>query len=388
MKIDRPGAIPEGTPLVEARKPAYTMPRRSYRWAYLGFIAFVLLPGALAAAYYWGYAADRYVTEMRYAVRGGESMDRGEGAQVAIGTPSMAPAAADSFILEDYLRSEAAVAELETRLDLRSMLGRDGNDPVRRYREDLPREALLDYWNAALDLRFDVLTGITTLRVRLFRPEDSLAVATVLTEMLDALVDRLSEQAQNEMLAYVSGEYAAAEQRLRDALDAIEAFRRRTLTVSPTQEAELNSATIAQLTGELTGLRVRLRTLLETVPNSPQIPRLREQLGSLEAQIANTRAAVGGAASDSALPDQLTDFERLQNEYQIALDSYITTLGLQQQAQANATLGRAQLVVFVPPRAASAPTAPDRPAEVLQILGLALVLWIMARVLLASLRTP
>ncbi|MEO0427783.1 MAG: hypothetical protein AAF160_10095 [Pseudomonadota bacterium] len=371
---------------IPAAMPPLKMPRRRYVWAVLGFLLFAAGPALVAAWYYYEIAADRYVTGLRYAIRGGPGVENQDAGNVQ--GAGFAAALSDGFILEDYLRSEAALAELETQLDIRGMLGRDGGDPVRRYDPGMPPEALLGHWNAALGLRFDVLTGITHLEVRLFRPEDSLAVAEALVRMLEALVDRLSEQQQNEMLAYVSGEYARAERRLKDTLDAIEAFRRRTLTVSPTQEAELNTATIAQLTSELTGLRVRLRTLIETVPNSPQIRRLREQIQSLEAQIANTRATVGGVQADSALPVQLTDFERLQNEYQIALDSYIATLGLQQQAQAQATLGRAHLVVFVPPRRALTATAPNRAVEVLKISVAAFLLWVMGRVLLAALRTP
>ncbi|MEM8595178.1 MAG: hypothetical protein AAGF76_01745 [Pseudomonadota bacterium] len=370
------------------------LPRRRYGWAVLGFLACVALPTAAGGWYWYHVAADRYVSELRYAIRGGAGVERAESAAGSLLTGAAGAGLSDGFILEDYLRSEAALVELAERVPLREMLGRDGGDPIRRYDPALPGAELIDFWNAALEVRFDVLTGITYLGIKLFRPEDSREVAEVLVEMLSALVDRLSEQQQNEMLAYVNGEYVEAERHLRETLDAIEAFRRRTLTVSPTREAELNSATIAQLTSEVTGLRVRLRTLLETVPNSPQIPRLREQIQSLEAQIANTRAAVGGgaavtgAAGDGALPLQLTDFERLQNEYQIALDSFIATLELQQTAQARATLGRAHLVVFVPPQTARIATAPDRAVEVLKIGLVSLVLWIMARVLLASLRTP
>ncbi|MEM7499348.1 MAG: hypothetical protein AAF371_15325 [Pseudomonadota bacterium] len=364
----------------------FELPRRSYGWAVLGFLLFVAVPVLAVAWYYYEVAANRYVSGLRYAIRGGQGVESAEAGSVQ--GAGFAAALSDGFILEDYLRSEAALADLEARLDLRAMLGRDGGDPVRAYDPAMPPEALLGFWNAALDLRFDVLTGITHLEVHLFRPEDSLAVANALVAMLDDLVDRLSEQQQNEMLAYVNGEFALAESRLRETLDAIEAFRRRTLTVSPTQEAELNSATIAQLTGELTALRVRLRTLIETVPNSPQVRRLREQVQSLEAQIANTRATVGGLEADSALPVQLTDFERLQNEYQIALDSYIATLGLQQQAQAQATLGRAHLIVFVPPRRALTSTAPARATEVLKVTVAVFLLWVMGRVFLAALRTP
>ncbi|MEL6335596.1 MAG: hypothetical protein AAFQ88_03000 [Pseudomonadota bacterium] len=373
--------------------------RRRFGWAVTGFLLCVGLP-TLLGAWYWGsVAADRYVSTVHYAIRGGAAPEGVEGSG-SLGAPGMVSARADAFILEDFLRSPAALAALEAQLDLRSMLARDGDDPVRRFDPAMPAEGLLAYWNGALDLRFDMLTGITQLEVRLFRAEDSLTVADALVDILRRLVDRLSERQQTDMLRYVEQEFRAADMRLRNSLDAIERFRRRTLTVSPTQEAALNSATIARLTEELTGLSVRLRTLQETVPNSPQIPRLREQMAALRAQIASTRARVGGAgdpgrvaAADQsetgqALPHQLTTFERLQNEYEIALDSYVTTLGLRQKAQAAATLDRAHLVVFVPPQRATTPTAPHRLGAIALVAGIAFLAWVMGRVLLASLRTP
>lgn len=364
------------------------IPRRRHGRAVAGFLAVVAAPTALAAWYWYDIAADRYVSALRYAIRGGPGVEQGEGAAPsAFGASGLAQTLGDGFILEDYLRSEAALVDLEARLPIRAMLARDGADPLRRFDPDLPREALLDYWNAALELRFDMFTGITALEVHLYRPEDSHAVAEALVAMLRALVARLSERAQAEMLAYVDAEFEAADARLAGALDAIERFRRQTRTVSPTEEAALNSATIAQLTREMTDLRVQLRTLVDTVPNSPRIPRLAERLESLEAQIASTRARVGGGGA-SALPEHLTTFERLQNEYQVALDAYVTTLGLRQNARATATLGRAHLVVFVPPRVATTPTAPARTTEVLTVAGLVLGLWLIGRVLFASLRTP
>ncbi|MEM6487044.1 MAG: hypothetical protein AAF677_02045 [Pseudomonadota bacterium] len=367
--------------------PPPSVTRRRHGWAVLGFMLFVALPTGLSAWYWYSLAADRYVSSLRYAIRGGpglESADAPLGGASAVG---LAAGGADGFILEDYLRSPAALAALEARLPLRAMLARDGDDPVRRYDPAMAPERLLGFWNAALDLRFDVLTGVTEVDVALFRAQDSEAVAKVLVTLLQALVDSLSERQRGDMLAYVEGEFAIAEAQLQRSLDAIEAFRRRTRTVSPTEEAELNTATIAQLTAEATGLAVRLRTLIETVPNSPQIPRLREQVQSLEAQIASTRATVGGR-SDEALPDQLTDFERLKNEYQIALDSYVATLALRQQAQASAALARAHLVVFVPPQAAKMATGPDRLEAVLTVATISLLGWVVCRILIASLGTP
>ena len=364
--------------------------RRSLSRAIFGFVLCVLLPGALAGVYYYHIAADRYVSEFRYAVRGGPASYGAEGdaVSVSMGAGSALMAAADSFILEEYLRSPAVLDELEARLPLREMLGRDGGDPVRSYRPDLPPEELLDFWAGAINVRFDVVTGITTVAVKLFRPDDSQAVATALVKLLGRLVDRLSERARTEMLAYVGAEFALAEDRLRSTLDSIEAFRRDNELVSPAETAELGTTVIATLTGELTELRVRLRTLLQNVPDSPQIRGVTDRIASLEAQLANERAALGGRDPGATLPDQLTTFERLESEYQIARDSYISTLEMQQKAKAQATLSMAELVVFVPPRAAITSTEPVRWLEVLLITGGAFLVWLIARIFVASLHTP
>lgn len=406
-------------PIAKARgdKRSGRRPRHARRggWAILGFLVAVVLPTALAGFYWFAIAADRYVSQMRYSLRGGPALERGENTSNPIGTLGIASAGTDGFILEDFLRSHAALAELEAAVNLRAMLARDGADPVRRFDPRMPPEALLDFWNAALDVRYDVLTGVSEVSVALYRAEDAQAVAEMLVTVLRRLVDSLSERQQAEMLAYVDAEFAAAERRLRNSLDAIEAFRRRTLTVSPSDEAALNAATIAQLTASVTELTVRLRTLRETVPNSPQIPRLSEQIASLEAQIATVRARVGGrisapsrsgpsngfsggwsspgnnraeGASDAALPDQLTDFERLQNEYQVALDAYVETLGLRTEARAAATLGKVHLAVFVPPQRAAMATGPDRLGETAFVGAVAFLLWVVGRILMASLRTP
>ncbi|MEM9781647.1 MAG: hypothetical protein AAF899_04130 [Pseudomonadota bacterium] len=333
-------------------------------------------------------AADRFVSTMRYSLRGGPGGETSESKVSPAATLGLASAGADGFILEDFLRSHAVLAELEAVLDLRAMMALDGADPVRRFDPHMPPEQLQHYWNATLDVHFDVLTGVTTVAVGLYRAEDAQAVAEALVTILRRLVDSLSERQQAEMLAYVDAEFSTAEQRLRRSLDAIEAFRRRTLTVSPTDEAALTSATIAQLTTELTELTVRLRTLRETVPNSPQIPRLVEQVASLETQISSVRATVGGQTPEAALPDQLTDFERLQNEYQVALDAYVETLGLRTEARAAAALGRTHLAVFVPPRRAVTATGPDRLSETGMVAIVAFLGWVIARILMASLRAP
>lgn len=384
MKYD----LTQAGPLVELPQRPRLAPR-SIRWPLLGFLLCVIVPTGLAAGYFWGIAVDRYVTELRYSIRGGAALGATDPLGTALGaTPGLA-FAGDAYVIEDYLVSAQAITDLEARLPLREMLGRDGGDPLRGYDPNAPLEDLLVFWRNAIDVRFDVVTGITIVEVSAFAPDDAQLLGKALVDMMRVLVDQLSQEARTETLAYVDSEFSKAETRLTDASNAIEKYRRTNEVVSPTDEAQLGSSVIAQLTNTLTELRVRLRSLRQNTPNSPQIATVQDRIASLQAQIATERRRIGaGGDTGGALSGQLMDFERLQNEYAIAKENYVSTLQLRQQAQANATLNQVQLVVFVPPRLPHLAQAPDRPGEVMKIFGLAFVLWLVGRILLASLRTP
>ncbi len=355
---------------------------RSYRRAVLGFVLAVVLPTLLAAAYYGIVAADRYVTEFRYSVRGGAIMPGGEGGGVHGGAALVF--AADSFVLENYLRSLAAIADLEEALPLRRMLAQDGGDFVRRFDPSAPVEELLPFWRAAVAPRFDVFTGITTVEVALFSPEDSNAVAQALVLQLRRIVDGLSAEARNEMLAYVQREFERAAADLDAVRERIEAFRRANQIITPTEQVAIGADIIAALSARLSANRVELRTLRQQTPNSPRIAALDRENRSLEDQLAAEFARRSGEAG-AALPTQITSFDALENDHQVARETYVAALQLRQQAEAFATLGRPELVVFVPPRPAMTAILPKRATEIAIVFAVSFAVWLIGRILWASL---
>lgn len=377
---------------VEPAASATTQPPalrpRSIRGAALGFCAMVLAPLALAAAYFYWIAADRYVTEFRYSVRSGALLHQNDsGLGGMVGASAGLVFASDSFVLENYLSSIEAMTNVEARLPLREMLGRDGGDPVRRFDPAAAEEDMIAFWRAAVRPRFDAITGVTTVEVRLFTPEDSRAVAEALVVDLRRIIDSLSADARDQMLAYVEAEYARVSSDLNRAREAIEAFRRANLIISPTEEVTIGADIIGALSSRLAERRVEQRTLMSQTPNSPRIPTVERQIRSLEEQLEFEVARRGGENDTDALPRQLSSFDELQNTYQIARDTYVATLQLKQAAEAAATLRSAELVVFVPPRSARVATLPDRPLELLKVFGVALAFWLIGRILLASFRT-
>ncbi len=358
--------------------------KRSFIGPLLGMLLMVGGPAAAAIYYYYTIAADRFVSEFRYSVRGGAIMQNNGDIAGAIGGSAALVFAADSFVLEDYLVSVQAFEDIERKLPLRDMLGRDGDDPVRRYKPDLPAEEMLTFWERAVDVQFDAITGITTARISFYSPEDSRAVAEALVEELQRIVNGLTREARDDMLEYVNGEYALAEAELTRARVAIEDFRRINKTFSPDEEVSIGSEIISALRGELNAKQVELATVVQQAPNSPSISLIREEIISLTRQLDQEYESRVGSG-EGAFASNLSVFEELQSQYEFARDSYIQTLNLRQQAQANAALNQAQLVVFVEPRTPTKSIDPNRLWEVALIIVFAFLIWVIVRVFMASL---
>lgn len=348
----------------------------------------VVGPTLLARHYYFDVAADRFVTEFRYSVRGGAAMPDASDSGGVIGAASSLVFAGDSYILEDYLQSAQAVVDVAARLPLDTMLALDGDDPVRQYVPGSSAEEMLRYWLDAVSVNFDAVTGISTVRVSLFTAEDAYAVARSLVETLDQIVNSLSANARREALAYVDETFRQSEATLAQARMAIAEFRRENRIVSPTEQAEIGSEIISTLSNDLAQFRVRLRSLRQQAPASPQIAMLEEKIDSVEEQlVVEFDLRGGGAGEEAALPNQLSDYEELENAYQIARDTYVNTADLMHRARADMVLREAQLVVFVPPRQPFHASEPKRVTETMIVFGIVFMAWLMLRILLAGLRT-
>lgn len=293
------------------------------------FFLLVILPSLLAAGYLYAIAAPQYVSEARFVVssRGGAG-DIGSQvaamrglAGAALGGLGGGMGSSEASSIRDFLTSLDAVMEAHSRLDLISLWKRPEADPIARLWRVEP-ELLARYYNAMVDVAFDPMTNVTTLRVRSFRPEDSKALAEQLLQSAEALVNRLSERARNATLQVASREAEGAERRVQEARTALVRFRE--------QERELDSAGAVQsavaLRGQLEVMLAQARAeLTERLkfmqPDNPALQATRNRIEALERQIAAERSRhTEGAASsgDGVLSRQLAAFERLMLEREFA----------------------------------------------------------------------
>ena len=300
-------------PEIPPRKPVGRL-RRLLRHP---FTWWVLAPTLLAIVYFYAIAAPQYVSEARFVVR-----SRADAPQVSLGSMLSAAvgggggASHEANNVRDFLQSLDAVMRTHERLDLIRIWQREESDLIARLWYEEP-ERLTRYYNSMVSVAYDTSTGLLTLRVRSFRPEDSKAIADTLLEISEGLVNSLSERAREDALRVARSEVAIAENRLRESREALTRFREQQQDLDSAGTATAAAQTIAGLEAALTTARAELRERMAFMrPDNPALQVTHNRIEALERQITaeRTRRTQG----DGALAQQLGTFERLMLEREFA----------------------------------------------------------------------
>ncbi|WP_211871726.1 capsule biosynthesis protein [Neoroseomonas terrae] len=282
------------------------------------FTWFVLLPTLLVAVYYYGFATPQYVSEARFVVR-----SRADAPQVSLGTMISAAvgggggsAVGDAYSVRDFLTSHDAVMRTHEQLDLTRIWGREDADAIARLWNDEP-ERLTKYYNSMVSVAFDSTTGVITLRVRSFTPEDSKAVADTLLAQAERLINSLSGRAREDALNVARSEVAIAERRVLDSREALTRFREQQQELDSSGAAAAAMATMGQLEAQLVAAQAELRERSAFMrPDNVALQTTRNRIEALEHQITVER--LRRTQGDGALSQQLAAFERLMLEREFA----------------------------------------------------------------------
>jgi len=344
------------------------------------FFLLVIVPGLIAALYFYAIAAPQYVSEARFVVSargsdgGAQSAMRGMAGAAFGGLGGMASSETNS--VRDFLTSLDAVMEANAKLDLISLWQRPESDFLARLWDTEP-ELLARFYNRMVTVSLDPTTNVTTLRVRSFRPEDSKALAETLLAASETLVNRLSERSRNETLRIARQEMELSERRVQESRAALINFRE--------QERELDSAGAVQAAVTLRGQmetalaqsRAELTERLKFMrPDNPALQATRNRIEALERQIAaeRTRHTETVVGSDGAvLARQLASYERLMLEREFADKQLASATASLETARLEAQRQQLFLSRIVEPNLAVYPLYPRKFVNVASILvGLAI----------------
>ena len=382
-----PAAPRPRSPIVIRPPAALAKQRPRHLLVVASFAVVVLLPILVAAAYLWGKAADQYASTLGFSVR---REDSAAALDVLGGLTALSKSSSsDTDILYEYLRSQKLVADMDAKLDLRSIWSKPVGDPVFAFDPSGSIEDLLDYWQDMVRTSYDSATGLIEVRVLAFDPDDATRIAETLLAESSRMINDLSAAAREDAVRFSREELDVAEDRLRTTREAVTAFRIKNQIVDPTTDFQTQAGLVGTLENQLAEAQIEIDLLADVPEANPRLVQAQRRVEVIEARLAAERAKVGNNAAQSGRDDYAAlagEFERLAVDREFAEKAYVAALAAYDSAKAESQRTSRYLAAHVMPTRAEVSRYPER----LSILGLLalglLLLWSIGTLVAYSLK--
>ena len=277
------------------------------------FWTIVGLPTLVAGVYYFGIASDLYVSEAQFVVRGPHQPTVAAGSLAAMFAGGGDEAGGDAATVKAFIVSRDAVRDLEEHDHLRSVFTRPEGDFLTRFpgfefwRRDF--EALFKAYQRFVTVDIDSETGIATLEVKAYRPEDAQRIATALVKYSEQLVNDLNARAREDTLSTYESAVQVAEQNISHVQDQLTAYRVKEQMLDPKSASSAPLVLVGGLEKDLADTRGQLAEMMRNSPRSPAIPLLQTRIASLQKLISDERSTITG--DNNSVATKSAEYERL-----------------------------------------------------------------------------
>ncbi len=389
-------AAPIGFAVSAAKRAA------SLSWKGILLLFIWLIPSVVTGIYLFGFASNQYIAEFRFNLRSSASqpaMLPGMGAGGG-GLAGLSPTIVwDSHVIAQYIKSQDVVAEIDRRFGFSTIYRPSGADFFFRFGKAKSLEEKTDYWRSVVDPFFDMQTGVISVKIRAFSPEDAHRVASLVLELAEKTVNDMSERSRQDSLSFARTEVAKAEEKLREAQLAMRNFRNVRELINPVKEAEQSVTMLARQREEIGRMKSELNSLSTYLsPESPSIRVLRSKIAAAEVTIGEEQQRIassgsGGArisSSNQKAPDTLsyalTDFETLVFEQTFRERSYALAQEALQKARVEADKQHLYLNAFVKPRIPEESLFPNRGKALVIVTFALFIIWSLVCLVIYSVR--
>lgn len=351
-------------------------------------IAIILVPMLIATVYLTIFAADRYVSEASVALQqsGGDTASLPGAAMMLAGLGS--PARNETLYLLQYIQSLALLKELDAKLDLRKHYESERLDGFSRLWAGASQEQFLDYYRSRVEVVYDDVSSILTVRVQGFEPAFAQRLNKAILAASERFVNEMSHALARDRLKFGEAELARAAQKLEAARTEVLAFQSKNGFLDPTIQAEASGALSAQMQASISKSEAELRGLRSFMTeDAPQVKALRAQINATQAQLEAERArATGTGAKSDHLGELALEFQALRMRAEFALDAYKAALLAIESARVEATRKVKSLVVIEPPTQPETAEYPRRLYDLTTVLVACLLIYLVTRLVIATIR--
>jgi capsular polysaccharide transport system permease protein len=317
-----------------------------------------LSPTLLGAVYYGAVASSIYVSEASFLLRSSNRTATTSGFAGFLKLVGISTSQQETYVVHEFMTSRDALDLLSRMINLRGIYGRPETDPLARYPgifygssdEDFAR-----YMKSRVTVHLNPTSGMSTLRVQAFTPEDARDIAVLLLDLGEVTVNQLNERIRKDAIRVAGEEVERAKERLQQAHLALTSFRNRELTIDPNESSVLVMQLVASLSEQLTQIETEIAETLATSPGGPQLVALQRRAEALTEQIAAQRERF--TENSEGLARKIGQFEALRLEQDVATKVLSSAILSLEEARNEAR--RKQLYL----ERVAAPQLPDRAVE-------------------------
>jgi capsular polysaccharide transport system permease protein len=348
----------------------------------------IALPMLLATLYFTVFAANRYVSESTVALeRASSDASSLPGAALllaGLGSPSRG----EAFYLRQYMQSLALLQILDAKLDLRKHFAAERLDVFARLWAGASQEQFLDYFRKRVEILVDDTSSTITVRVQGFDPAFAQALNRAILKEGERFVNEVSHSLARERLAFAESELGRAAEHLQRSTQEVLAFQSKHGLLDPSIDAQASGALSAQMQASITKSEAELRGLRSFMTvDAPQVKALRAQIEATQAQLEVERArATGSGAQSERLGALAIEFKGLRMRTEFAADAYKVALVAIESARMEATRKLTSLVLIEPATLPETAEFPRRLYNLVTLLVVCLLLYAVARLVIATIR--
>ncbi|WP_369828191.1 hypothetical protein [Burkholderia singularis] len=349
------------------------------------FVLTVAVPTVIATLYYGLIASDVYVSESRFVVRSAQRAAQPSVMGALLQGTGLVREQDDTYSVIDYIQSRDALRELGQNyvLDAYSKQG----DLISRFNASLDNsfESLWKYYDKRIvSVTLDSSSGIATLKVRGYTPNDAYAINSKLLGLSEQLVNRLNQRAAHDMVSFAQNQVNLAAAKAKDAAVALAAYRNSNAVFDPDKQSALQLQQVTSLQTELFNAQTQLRQLQVIAPQNPQISVLKNNIVEIERQIRESASGVAGGKN--SLSNKSASYTRLQLDSQVADKQLASAITAMETARGEAQRQQLYLERLVNPNTPDIAIEPKRLKSIFEVFALGMIAWGILSLLLAGVR--
>lgn len=360
--------------------------RKPFNWL---IWAVVGLPTALATVYFGFVASDQYISQSSFVVRSAKNQASAGSLGAIFQSMGIARSQDDTYAVQEYMRSRTALNELSQTMPVRAFYEKQGDIISRFNGFGLEKwnsdEAFYQYYNEKVGITFDSISGISTLRVSGFNPEQSQQINQALLKKGEQLINQINNRARKDTITFAENNVATAQEAVRTTAEELMAYRTKNGVLDLKEQSGMQLALISKLQDELIAIQTQLDQVRAVTPENPQIKGLQTREKSLQAEIRKQTQLMTGATGRS-IANQAAQYQQLTLENDLAEKQLAAAMTALESARAEADRQQLYLEVVAQPNRPDMPQKPDRIYNIVATFFISLMIYGILKLLGASIR--